>query len=229
VTGILLVDKPAGPSSAQVVAVVKALTGSPRVGHGGTLDPFATGLLPVLVGREYTREADRLLAGDKAYRVTVRLGSETDTCDPTGRVVAVGPRPLPPVDAIATALPRFTGEVLQEPPAYSALKVAGRPLYWYARHDRPLAPEARPVRIDAIDLVEYLAPDVVLLVRCGKGVYMRSLGRDLGRALGCLGHLAALRRTAVGSFRVEDAVPLWRLRAEGRAAVAGALQRPQPA
>ncbi|MBM4397759.1 MAG: tRNA pseudouridine(55) synthase TruB [Deltaproteobacteria bacterium] len=223
-TGILLVDKPAGPSSAQVAAVVKHLTGSPRVGHGGTLDPFATGLLPVLVGREFTREADRLLAGDKAYRVTVRLGSETDTCDLTGRVVGVGSRPLPSRDAIAAVLPAFTGEVMQEPPVFSALKVAGKPMYWYARKGRAVTPEARPVRIDAIDLVEWIEPDLVLDVRCGKGAYMRSLGRDVGRALGCLGHLVALRRTAVGPFSVADAVPLHRIESGGRAAMPGWLR-----
>lgn len=223
-TGLLLVDKPAGPSSAQVVAIVKRLSGASRVGHGGTLDPFATGLLPVLVGREYTREAGRLLAGDKAYRVTVRLGSETDTCDLTGRVAAVGACPLPALGEIAAILPAFVGEVMQEPPAYSALKVAGRPMYWYARHGQALSPEARAVRIDSIELVEYLPPDLVLEVRCGKGAYMRSLGRDLGRALGCLGHLTALRRTVVGPFHVSEAIPLWSLRAGGSRAMSGFLR-----
>lgn len=209
--GLLLVDKPAGLSSARVVDVVKRWCGLKKVGHGGTLDPFATGLLPVLVGREFTREADRLLEGDKAYRLTVRLGSETDTCDCTGVVVGVGPRPLPGLDAVRAALPAFVGELMQEAPAYSALKHEGRPLYWYARHGEAIVKPPRPVVIHAAELVEYLEPDLVLDVRCGKGAYMRSLARDLGRALGCLAHLAALRRTAVGPHRVEDAVPLWRL------------------
>jgi len=213
--GILLVDKPVGISSAQVTAIVKHLSGSPRVGHGGTLDPFASGLLPVLVGREFTREADRLLFGDKAYRVTLRLGSETDTCDLTGHVVALGRSPLPGPDEVREVIRGFVGELLQEPPIYSALKKAGRPLYWYARHGEHVDLQARKVQVHSIVLVEMIPPDVVLDVRCGKGAYMRSLGRDIGRALGCLGHLLALRRTQVGPYRVEDAVPLWRIRAGG--------------
>ena len=209
--GLLLVDKPAGMSSAAVVTIVKRMTGASKVGHGGTLDPFATGLLPILVGREATRDAERLLGGDKAYRITVRFGSETDTGDLTGRVVSRGPGPWPSLAAIADALPAFVGEVLQEPPAYSALKLDGRPLYWYARHGQTVVKPARPIVIHAVEVVEYLAPDVVLDVRCGKGAYMRSLGRDLGRALACGAHLVALRRTAVGPHLVENAVPLWRL------------------
>jgi tRNA pseudouridine55 synthase len=215
VPGLLLIDKPVGPSSAQVVAIVKRLTGASKVGHGGTLDPFASGLLPVLVGREFTREADALLAGDKAYRLAVRLGSETDTGDLTGRVVSRGEGTLPGLDAIRVALSAFLGEIDQEPPAYSALKLDGKPLYWYARRGREVVKDARRVTIHAIEVVEYLPPDLVLDVRCGKGAYMRSLGRDLGRSLGCLGHLVALRRTAVGPHRVEDAVPLWRFAPEG--------------
>ena len=209
--GLILIDKPIGMTSAQVVAVVKRLSGSPRVGHGGTLDPFATGLLPVMVGRESTREAGSLLAGDKEYLVTLRLGSETDAGDLTGRVVARGGGPLPDLDAIAAVLPRFVGAIEQDAPAYSALKLDGKPLYWYARRGLPATKPARTVDIRAIDLVEFLPPDANLRVACGKGAYMRTLGRDIGRALGCLAHLVALRRTAVGPYRIEDALPLWRL------------------
>lgn len=209
--GLLLVDKPAGPSSAFVVAVVRRVTRVKRVGHGGTLDPFASGLLPVMVGREFTRAADDLLAGDKSYRITVRFGAETDSCDCTGRVVAVSSGPWPTAEAIRAALPAFLGESLQEPPAYSACKLDGKPLYWYARRDVAVSKPARPVRFDRLELVEVMGPDAVIDVDCGKGAYMRVLGRDLGRALGNAAHLSDLRRTRVGSWRVEDAVPLWRV------------------
>ena len=212
--GLLLVDKPVGLSSARVVEIVKRLSGISKVGHGGTLDPFATGLLPILLGREFTRDADTLLQGDKEYLMTVRFGSETDSGDLTGCVVARGDGTMPDVDALRLAAVPFTGEIDQEAPAYSALKLDGKPLYWYARQGRPVVKPARRIVIHAIDVVECLPPDAVLAVRCGKGAYMRSLARDLGRALGCLGHLVALRRTAVGVHRVEDATPLWKLIAD---------------
>ena len=209
--GLLLVDKPIGPSSAQVVDVVKRACGISKVGHGGTLDPFASGLLPVLIGREFTRDADTLLAGDKAYRLTMRLGCETDTGDLTGVVVARGDRALPGLDEIAAATLPFVGEIDQEPPVYSALKHEGKPLYWYARRGQTVTKAARRVTLHSIDVIERVGPDVVIDVRCGKGAYMRALAQDLGRALGCLGHLVALRRTQVGPHRIEDATPLWRI------------------
>jgi len=211
VPGIWWIDKPEGISSARVVDVVRRVTGVRRVGHGGTLDPFATGLLPVMVGREFTREAARLLEGDKEYLLRVRLGSETDTGDWTGVTVARGPGSLPAIEEIRQAAESFLGEGLQEPPAHSALKHQGRPLYWYARRGREVVKEARPVVFHEVRVLEFLPPDVDLRVRCGKGAYMRVLARDLGRRLGCLGHLVALRRTSVGEYRVEQAVPLWRL------------------
>lgn len=208
---MILVDKPVGISSARVVTIVRRITGVKRTGHGGTLDPFASGLLPIMVGREFTRQADELLLGDKEYLMTVRFGSETDTCDLTGVTVAVTERGIPDINEIRTVLPSFTGDILQEPPIYSALKHQGKPLYWYARNGNPVTKDARPVRIDSLDLVEKVGPDVLFRVSCGKGAYMRSLGRDIGRALGCPAHLIALRRTVVGRFRIVDAWPLWRL------------------
>jgi len=208
---LLLVDKPVGVSSARVVSIVRRLTGVKRTGHGGTLDPFASGLLPIMVGREFTRQADELLMGDKEYLMTVRFGSETDTCDLTGVTVAIGDGRLPSVEEIAAVLPSFTGEIMQEPPVYSALKFQGKPLYWYARKGNPITKDARTVRIDSLDLIEMVGPDALFRVACGKGTYMRSLGRDIGRAIGCPAHLVALRRTAVGRFRVSDAWPLWKL------------------
>lgn len=210
--GLLLVDKPVGLSSARVVAIVKRLSGASKVGHGGTLDPFASGLLPVLIGRQFTREAGTLLEGDKEYEFTLRLGSETDTGDLTGRAHQIHEGPLPDDRALLGVLSRFTGDIVQEPPAFSALKLDGRPLYWYARRGMDVKKPARSVVIHRLELVEYLPPDARFNVACSKGTYIRSLGRDLGRALGSLGHLVALRRTAVGPYRVEQAHPLWRLR-----------------
>ncbi len=208
--GLILIDKPAGVSSARVVDCVKRWVGIPRTGHGGTLDPFATGLLPVLVGREFTREADRLLLGDKEYVLTIRFGSETDTGDLTGVVVGRGPAPLPDARTLREALAAFEGEVLQEAPAHSALKHEGRPLYWYARRGEPVVKPPRLVRLGPIELLEWLPPDAAVRVGCGKGAYMRSLARDLGRALGCGAHLIGLRRTRVGDLSVADAIPMWR-------------------
>ncbi len=217
--GLLLVDKPEGLTSFRVVEVVRRWLGGGTVGHGGTLDPFATGLLPVLVGRRVTREASRLLGGDKEYRMTLRFGCETDTGDWCGRVAGAAGAPWPSPERIESVLGRFVGEVVQEAPAFSALKHRGRPLYWYARRGIAVHKPPLRVRIDRLDLLEYLPPDAVFAVTCGKGAYMRVLGRDLARAAGSLGHLVALRRLRVAGFRVEDAVPWWRLQAGGAAEV----------
>lgn len=213
---LIAVDKPIGITSARVVGMVKWLTSTRKVGHGGTLDPFATGLLPILVGREFTKSADSLLMGDKEYVMTVRFGSETDTCDLTGKVVELGTGAIPDAAAIQEVLPAFTGEIQQEPPIYSALKHEGKPLYWYARQGNPVTKPARTVTIHQLEFVEMVGPDAVFRVACGKGAYMRSLGRDIGRALGCPAHLIALRRTAIGPLRIEDAWPLWLLMQSGR-------------
>lgn len=207
--GLILVDKPVGPTSAQVVAAIRRMAKERRVGHGGTLDPFASGLLPILIGREFTKKAGELLYGPKSYIVTVRLGAETDTCDFTGRVVARGEGALPALKTIEAAVSDFIGEIEQIPPEYSALKLEGKPLYWYARKGLHVNIKPRTVTIHSIEIVEFLPPDIVLNVSCGKGAYMRALGRDLGRKLGCLGHLVALRRIRVGPYCIEDAIPLW--------------------
>lgn len=222
--GLLLVDKPAGLTSFRVVEVVRRLTGVGKVGHGGTLDPFATGLLPVLIGRGATREAGRLLAGDKEYRLTLRLGCETDTGDWCGRVVGAPRAPWPTRDRLEAVLGAFVGDVVQEAPAFSALKHRGRPLYWYAR--RGVAVEKAPlrVRIDRLELIEYLPPDAVLAVTCGKGAYMRVLGRDIARAAGSAGHLVSLRRLRVAGFWVEEALPWWRVLAGGTAGILKSLR-----
>lgn len=214
--GLLLVDKPVGASSANVVTVVRGVTGVKRVGHGGTLDPFADGLLPIMVGREFTRQADVLLEGDKEYVMTVRFGSATDTGDCTGIVVTQADSAIVSAVAIERVLDRFRGEIDQVPPVYSALKHEGKPLYWYARRGEDVIKPARRVRIDTLELIDIVGPDATFRVRCSKGTYMRVLGPDIAIELGTSGHLIALRRTTVGPYRVEDAWPLWRLRRMGK-------------
>lgn len=204
--GLLVVDKGPGVTSFQVVAHVRRVLRVPRVGHGGTLDPMATGVLPVLLGAA-TRLSAFILGQDKEYRARVRLGVTTDTLDATGRVTAE--RPVPPLDAAAlrAVLRRFEGEIEQVPPMYSALHVGGRRLHELARAGVEVARAPRRVRIHALELLTWDPPELELRVVCGTGTYVRSLAADLGEALGCGAHLAALRRTRLGGFGVEEAVP----------------------
>ncbi|MGE0714026.1 MAG: tRNA pseudouridine(55) synthase TruB [Alphaproteobacteria bacterium] len=210
--GWLVVDKPLGMTSTAVVARVRRALGGAKVGHGGTLDPLATGVLPVAVG-EATKTVGWAMAGAKRYRMRVAWGEERATDDLEGQVTATSPV-RPDAAAVAAALPDFEGEIMQAPPAYSAIKVAGRRAYAMARaHARDAAepaPEMAPrrVRIDRIALVAADADGAELEVDCGKGVYMRSLARDLARRLGTRGHVAALRRTIVGRFDLTNAISL---------------------
>lgn len=213
----MLVDKPAGVSSHDVVNAARRAVGERRIGHGGTLDPFATGLLVLLVGRA-TRLLPHLPGEPKVYEATIRFGAETDTEDLLGAVTREAP--LPTRDALLGALPSLTGSVLQVPPAYSAKRVGGRRAYDLARRGEEVT--LAPVRIlvhrwEVLDLV--LADGGVrearVRVTCGGGTYVRALARDLARAAGSAAHLAALRRLRSGAFSVDEAVPLDRLRAEG--------------
>jgi tRNA pseudouridine55 synthase len=213
--GIIVIDKPPGITSAGVVSVVKRALGIKKVGHAGTLDPFATGILVCLLGRA-TRLARFLVAGPKTYEASLLLGVETDTEDLTGRVI----RQLP-VDGITAAAIRavagnWMGEVSQQPPAYSALKHQGRPLYELARAGRPVQKPPRTVTISALDVLEVHLPRVTFRVTCSPGTYIRTLGADIGRQLGCGGHLTALRRTASSGFSLRDAVALPALEAAAR-------------
>jgi tRNA pseudouridine55 synthase len=202
--GFLLVDKPQGVTSHDVVDVVRRGLGTRKVGHAGTLDPMATGLLLIGVGR-----ATRLLRflGDlpKTYEGTLRLGVETDTLDADGEVVRERA-----VDAtraqVADAMGTLVGESLQRPPAYSAVKVGGRKLYEAAREGEPLEARPRPIRVDAFDLLSFDPPDASFRVACSGGTYVRVLAADVGAALSCGAHLAALRRTVIGPYRVDAAV-----------------------
>jgi tRNA pseudouridine55 synthase len=201
-----------------VVARVRRIAHQKRVGHAGTLDPMAEGVLPVLLGRA-TRLADFIQDGRKIYRATIRLGEATDTDDAEGSVVASAPVPPLSDRLISRALVQFTGEIQQTPPQYSALKVAGKRAYAVARRGGEVSLAPRPVTIDAIDLLDWSANDIQLEITCSKGTYIRALARDLGVALGTVGHMTCLVRTQVGPFSIADAVTPDELSRLGPAAV----------
>lgn len=205
--GFLNIDKPAGITSFDVVRRIRRAARVRRVGHAGTLDPIATGVLPVAIG-EATKLVDEVMGASKRYRGVITLGVETDTADAEGRVVARADAAAVSASAIESALGAFRGELLQTPPAYSAVKREGVPAYKAARRGKPHALEPRPVTVHSLTLVDLSASAVTVEVECGKGFYMRALAHDLGRALRVGGHLSSLRRTAVGRFTAADAVPL---------------------
>jgi tRNA pseudouridine55 synthase len=198
-------------TSHDVVARVRKLLGQKRVGHTGTLDPLATGVLPICVGQA-TRVAEYLSEGGKAYRATIRFGVETTTYDAEGEVVREAPVALTR-EEIEAVLPEFLGEQEQVPPVYSAIKRDGRPLYKLARAGEDVTPEPRHVRIDALTIVAWAPPDLALDVECGKGTYIRSLAFDLGRRLGPGAYLAGLIRTRSGPFTLDQSVTLEELEA----------------
>jgi len=204
--GLLLVEKGPGVTSFQVVAHLRRVLRVPKVGHGGTLDPMATGVLPILLG-EATKLAPYLLGHDKEYVATLRLGIRTDTLDLTGQVREE--RPIPPLEAeaVRAVLARFVGEIEQVPPMYSALHVGGRRLHELARAGVEVARAPRRVRITVLELLAFEPPQLRIRVRCGAGTYIRALGADLGEALGCGAATEALVRTRVGPFGLEDALP----------------------
>jgi tRNA pseudouridine55 synthase len=214
--GFLIVDKPAGVTSFSMVALVRRLTGVRRVGHAGTLDPLATGVLPVAVGRA-TRLIEYLDDAPKRYLAGVRLGVATDTYDAEGAVTSEADASAVTAEQLGEVLGEFVGEIDQRPPAYSALKLAGRPLYKYAREGTAVDIAPRRVRIDAIELRSFSGGIAEIDVRCGKGTYIRSLAHDVGQRLGCGAHLVSLRRTASGGFGIEDAHSVDKLNAAGDA------------
>jgi tRNA pseudouridine55 synthase len=218
--GVLRVDKPVGPTSHDAVAAVRRALHTRRVGHTGTLDPFASGLLLVCVGQA-TRVAEYLSGLDKRYTATVRLGSATDTDDVTGATISQADAGAVTEDAVEQVLATMRGTILQRPPAYSAKKRDGERAYAAARAGRPMLLEPVAVVIHDLRTTSFTLPDIELDVRCGSGTYIRAIARDLGEALGVGAHLTALRRTAVGAHSVDDAVPLDDLGDEAR--LAGAL------
>jgi tRNA pseudouridine55 synthase len=205
--GILVVDKPEGITSFGVVARVRRRAGGLRTGHAGTLDPLASGVLVLALGRA-TKAIDRLMATDKRYRTTVDLSAFTTTDDREGERSEVAVESVPRLEDVEMALASLRGVVQQRPPAFSAMKVGGRRAYALARAGTPPELPPRPVRIHAIEIRRYAFPLVELEIHCGKGTYIRSIARDLGIALGTGGHCATLRRTAVGPFTETMAVAL---------------------
>ena len=205
--GWLIIDKPAGMTSTDVVNRVRRSFDAQKAGHGGTLDPLATGVLPIAFGAA-TKTVPYVMDGTKLYRFTLRLGEARDTDDADGEVTAESPH-RPTDDALRAALPALTGEIMQVPPVYSAIKVAGERAYDMARDGRAPELAARPARVDRFELTE--RPDAekaVFEVQSGKGVYNRSLARDLALSCGTVGHIAALRRLRVGPFLERDAISL---------------------
>jgi tRNA pseudouridine55 synthase len=205
VHGWVVLDKPVGMSSTHAVSVVKRLFQAKRAGHAGTLDPLASGVLPIALG-EATKTVPFVIEGRKVYRFTVRWGEERDTDDAEGRITASAPE-RPSAAAVAALLPRFVGQIAQVPPRFSAVKIDGERAYDLARDGEAVDIAPRQVEIHHLELTETPDPDhATLLAECGKGTYVRALARDMGRALGCLGHVAGLRRTAVGPFGEDVAV-----------------------
>jgi tRNA pseudouridine55 synthase len=205
VHGWLVLDKPIGMTSTHAVAVAKRLFNAKKAGHAGTLDPLASGLLPIAFG-EATKTVPFVMDGEKAYRFTVRWGIETDSDDADGKPTATSSK-RPTAEEINAILPRFMGVISQVPPIYSALKIAGERAYDLAREGEEVVLQPREVVIHALALVDHQADHSVFEAECGKGTYVRALARDFGRLLGCYGHISALRRTRVGPFEESDSVP----------------------
>lgn len=203
--GVLVVDKPLGMTSFGVVARVRRRAGGLRTGHAGTLDPLATGVLVLALGKA-TKSIERLMGTDKRYRTIVDLSAFTTTDDREGERNEVAVEHPPSADSVASAVARFVGTIQQRPPAFSAMKVGGRRAYALARSGSPQELPARPVVIRELTVLRYEWPELELDIRCGKGTYIRSLARDIGEALGTGGHCASLRRTAVGPFDESMAV-----------------------
>jgi tRNA pseudouridine55 synthase len=213
IKGIVVVDKPMNLTSMNVCSIVRGRLkagGAPKrvkVGHGGTLDPLATGVLVVLIGKA-TKMCDEVMAGVKGYLTTVDLSQVSTTDDLEGEKTEVVPDQIPSREDIEDACQKWVGDVMQTPPIYSAIKVNGKRAYAMARKGEEVILESRPIRIESIEVVSYDWPMLTIDVVCGKGTYIRSLGRDIGAEVGAGGMLTALRRTRVGRFTLDDAVQL---------------------
>ena len=215
VDGWIVLDKPVGVTSTHALSIVKRLTKADKAGHAGTLDPLASGILPLAFG-EATKTVPYVMDGEKAYRFTVTWGAETNTDDSDGEIVNSSAE-RPDAAAIEAILPRFMGLIMQTPPQFSALKIQGERAYDLARDGEVVKLEPREVEITSLRLIASTKDAATFEAECGKGTYVRALARDFGRMLGCLGHITALRRTRVGPFAEEEAVTLAELQAAGEA------------
>ena len=220
--GVLLVDKPQGITSHDVVAKMRRVFKMKKIGHAGTLDPMATGLLLILVGKA-TKASQYLMSMDKEYTGTVRLGEVTDSQDADGEIVMTKAVPDLAESDIAKEMKSFMGDQYQTPPMFSAKKINGQKLYNLARQGKEVAREPRVIHVSRFDLTEYNLPEFSFIVRSSKGAYIRTLAHDLGDRLGCGGHLSALRRTAVGQFRVEDSATVEAIEAMAPSELLGRL------
>jgi tRNA pseudouridine55 synthase len=216
--GVLVVDKPKGPTSHDVVERVRRALGNLKAGHTGTLDPMATGVLPVVVG-EATKLSQFILEKDKAYEASVQLGVTTDSYDAEGTTKETRPVPALSPELLEAALSRFRGSFEQKPPMFSAVKVQGKRLYELARKGEEVERPSRPVTVHELVLVDFTQSELKLTVRCSKGFFVRTLAHELGEALGCGAHLKALRRTMSGPFTLSQALPLEQIEALGEKAV----------
>lgn len=203
--GILLIDKNSGETSYDVVRKLKRILGIRKVGHSGTLDPFATGLLIILLGQG-TKLSPYLMAGKKRYLATLRLGIETDTLDPSGRVIRTVPVPKLEKEEIIENLKKFVGDIEQTPPLYSAINYRGKRAYYYARKGIDIELKKRSVSVSSIDNISVNLPEITMDICCSGGTYIRSLAADIGEQMGTAAHLVSLRRLSSGSFKVEEAL-----------------------
>ena len=220
---ILFINKPAGPTSHDIVDKVRRLTGERRVGHAGTLDPFAEGLLIVLVGREATKRQSEFMKLDKEYIATLHLGAETDTQDLTGKPIkSKFPPPknnsqIPSLKTVQSILKNFKGEIDQVPPIYSAIKIKGRKAYELARRGEKVELKPRKIKIYDIKILAYKWPLLELKIKCSSGTYIRSLARDIGRTLNTGAYLEKLVRTKIGRYKLKDAINIDPVRSRGAA------------
>lgn len=203
--GILLVNKEVGVPSFSLVSQLRRLTRVEKIGHAGTLDPFASGVMVMLIGKEYTKKSDQFLNSDKEYRAILQLGIATETFDLEGAIIARS-ESIPTLHEVSLAIEAFQGKLSQTPPMYSAKKVGGKKLCDLAR--RGIVIERAPIQIEvAIEMIQYAYPMLEILVRCSKGTYVRTLAHDIGQFLGCYAHLFELQRTRSGPFRLEECIP----------------------
>ena len=205
--GVLPVDKPSGMTSHDVVDAIRRKVGIKRVGHGGTLDPMATGVLLIMLGRG-TKLSDRLMSSDKTYEGTMYLGSATDSQDATGEVISEGEWEQVTQEQIEEQMQNFKGDIFQTPPMVSAVKINGVPLYKLARKGKTVERKARLVHIYKFKILEFNPPEIKFVLRCTKGTYVRTICHDIGENLECKAHLSALRRTSAGNIEIEETTPL---------------------
>ncbi len=213
--GVLIVDKPSGPTSHDIVDTVRRQFNFRKTGHGGTLDPMATGVLVLLLGRA-TKLSNTFISSDKTYEGTIRLGSATSSYDAEGEITASGDPTGITGEQLSAAMKARIGDMMQTPPMVSAVKVNGVPLYKSARKGHEIERKARLIHIYSFELLSYTPPDGTFRLACTKGTYVRSLCHEIGEELGCCAHLAGLRRTASGSFTIDQALPLEQISAMSR-------------